>query len=99
MSGNSNTAVPTEYAVRTYVNSSIAQNELTPATRSYTYNLTTKQLTTAVEGNSTLSNITYNSKGQIASYTEAVVSGGVTFSKNIVLTYNSAGKVTGVAVT
>ena len=99
MSGNSNTAVPTEYAVRTYVNSSIAQNELTPATRTYTYNPTTKLLTTAVEGNSTLSNITYNSKGQLISYTEAVVSGGVTFSKNIALTYNSAGKVTGVAVT
>lgn len=99
MSGNSNTAVPTEYAVRTYVNASIAQNELTPATRTYTYNPTTKLLTTAVEGNSTLSNITYNSKGQLISYTEAVVSGGVTFSKNIALTYNSAGKVTGVAVT
>jgi hypothetical protein len=99
MSGNSNTAVPTEYAVRTFVNASIAQNELTPATRTYTYNPTTKLLTTAVEGNSTLSNITYNSKGQLISYTEAVVSGGVTFSKNIALTYNSAGKVTGVAVT
>jgi len=99
MSGNSNTAVPTEQAVRTYTDASIAKNELTPATRSYTYNPTTKLLTTAVEGNSTLSNITYNSKGQIASYTEALVSGGVTFSKNIVLTYNSAGRVTGVAVT
>jgi len=99
MSGNSNTAVPTEYAVRTFVNASIAQNELTPATRTYTYNPTTKRLTTAVEGSSTLSNITYNSSGQIASYTEAVVSGGVTFSKNIVLSYNSAGRVTGVSVT
>jgi hypothetical protein len=99
LSGNSNTAVPTEYAVRTYVNSSIAQNELTPATRTYTYNPTTKRLTTAVEGANTLSNITYNSKGQLVSYTEAVVSGGVTFSKNIVLTYNSAGRVTGVSVT
>ena len=99
MSGSSNTAVPTEYAVRTYVDASIAKNELTPVTRTYTYDPTTKLLTTAVEGNSTLSNIVYNSKGQIASYTEAIVSNGVTFSKNIVLTYNSSGKVTGVSVT
>ena len=99
LSGNSNTAVPTEYAVKTYTDSSIAKNELTPATRTYTYSPTTKLLTRAVEGESTLSNIVYNSKGQIVSYTEAIVSGGTTFSKNIVLTYNGAGRVIGVAVT
>lgn len=99
LASNSATTVPSQQAVRTYVDASIAKNDLTPATRTYTYDPTTKLLTTAVEGNSTLSNIVYNSKGQIASYTEAIVLNGVTFSKNIVLTYNSSGKVTGVSVT
>ena len=102
LSGNSNTAVPTEYAVKTYVDnvSAIvaAQSGLTPATRTYTYNASGR-LTSAVEGQSTMNNIVYNANNQIVSYTESIVVNGATTTKNIALTYNSAGNITNVVVT
>jgi hypothetical protein len=97
LSGNSNVAVPTEQAVRTYVNAGISQTELTPATRSYVYNASGR-VTSAVEGSNTVNGITYNSKNQITAYTEQVVIGGTTFTKNVTLSYDSAGKVSSVVV-
>lgn len=112
LSGNSNTAVPTEYAVKTYVTNQIATvtgslgnvisnvvapMELTEVSRTYTYD-TSGRVSSMVEDGLTINNIVYNSKNQITSYTETLVIAGSTFIKNVTLTYNSAGSITNVVV-
>jgi hypothetical protein len=89
MSGNSNTAVPTEYAVRTYVNS----YQYTEAyTGSNTVINANGLITSGTIGNIAYTNVTYalvNGVNRVVSYTENI--GGI--SKAITLTYNSNGSV------
>jgi hypothetical protein len=89
MSGNSNTAVPTEYAVRTYVNS----YQYTEAyTGSNTVTNANGLITSGTIGGIAYTNVTYalvNGVNRVVSYTENI--GGI--SKAITLTYNSNGSV------
>jgi hypothetical protein len=89
MSGNSNTAVPTEYAVRTYVNAQ--QYTKTFADSGTTINAN-GLVTAGTIGGIAYTNVTYalvNGVNRVVSYTETI--GGV--SKAITLTYNSNGSV------
>jgi hypothetical protein len=89
MSGNSNTAVPTEYAVRAFVN---AQKYTKSYTGSTTVTNANGLITAGTIGNIAYSNVTYalvNGVNRVVSYTETVDN----ISKSTTITYNSNGSV------
>ena len=104
LAGNSNTAVPTEQAVKTYVdtqtNTAIdAANNARLSAPFDSSNVTRNasgQLTAAVNETVTYSNIAYNSDNNITGYDELSINGT---AKSIAATYDSDGKVLTVTVT
>jgi len=93
MSGNSNTAVPTEYAVKTFVEGK--QYTKTFAGSGITTNAN-GLITAGTLGGITYSNVTYALVGgvnRVVSYTETINN----VSKSITLTYNSNGSVATIA--
>ena len=88
LAGNSNIAVPTEAAVKTYVDN----NALTKTFSSVNSTLNASgQLTGATNESVIYSNITYNASGLITSYNENVLNGAV---KLITITYDLNNAVT-----
>ena len=104
LAGNSNTAVPTEQAVKTYVdtqtNTAIdAANNARLSAPFDSSNVTRNasgQLTAAVNETVTYSNIAYKSDNNITGYDELSINGT---AKSIAATYDSDGKVLTVTVT
>jgi hypothetical protein len=83
MSGNSNTAVPTEYAVRTYV----SNLQYTDALSATDYTLDNRGRVVSVqEGIKLTNNIVYNSEGIITSFRETV--GGISRSFTVSVATN-----------
>ena len=104
LAGNSNTAVPTEQAVKTYVDTQTqtaiaAANNARLSAPFDSSNVTRNasgQLTAAVNETVTYSNIAYNSDNNITGYDELSQTGT---QKSIAATYDSDGKVLTVTVT
>jgi len=102
LSGNSNTAVPTEQAVKTYVDTELAISNYTESA-SNVYNAAGRP-TTFIEGDITYQNITYTSNqpqiiapfnNLVSSYQEVIA--GVT--KTVTVTYNVDGTINQIVVT
>jgi hypothetical protein len=89
LAGNSNIAVPTEAAVKTYVDSSKMSTVFSSANSTLN---ASGQLTAAINNGVTYTNITYNAGGYISSYKEAV---GLT-TKLISITYDTNNFITAV---
>jgi len=90
LAGNSNIAVPTEAAVKTYVDNKSLSS--TFSSLNSTFNAA-NQLTGAINQGITYSEIAYNSDGYISSYKETV--DGLTI-KLITVTYDSDNLITAV---
>ena len=103
LAGNSNTAVPTEQAVKTYVDTktdtaiAAANNALLskPFNSSNVTRNAADQLTAAVNESVTYSNIVYSGTN-ITAYRETSSNGTI---KDVAITYDTAGKVTVVTST
>jgi len=104
LSGNSNTAVPTEQAVKTYVDTqtaaaiAAADNALLAKawdSDNQVY-LANGQISTAVNEGITYTNVVYDSAGQITAYQETSPTGT---AQNITVSYNSGGFISTVSVT
>jgi len=104
LSGNSNTAVPTEQAVKTYVDSQtqVAIAAANNAKLSAPFDIadTTRnaagQLTATTNETVQYSNITYDANSNLTGYQELSTTG---VTKNVTATYDSNGKVETVTVT
>jgi hypothetical protein len=100
MSGNSNVAVPTEYAVRTYVSTGLNSSQLTqPLLANGITRDASGRITGSVNGFKTVSNVVYNTNNQITSYTESVNFGSGASTRNVTVTYTAAGLVNTVSST
>ncbi len=94
MSGNSNVAVPTEYAVRTYVSTGLNSSQLTqPLLANGITRDASGRVTASTNGFKTISNVVYNANNQITSYTESVNFGSGASVRNVTVTYTAAGLV------
>ena len=95
LAGFSNLAVPTEFAVKSYVDEMIADEAaLSQPVGSYTYNANNMP-TGVVSGFSgqtrTVSLIVYDGSNRITSYREVFVTSSGTFTNNVTVTYNAQG--------
>jgi YD repeat-containing protein len=100
MSGNSNVAVPTEYAVRTYVSTGLNSSQLTqPLLANGITRDASGRVTASTNGFKTISNVVYNANNQITSYTESVNFGSGASTRNVTVTYTAAGLVNTVSST
>lgn len=92
MSGNSNVAVPTEFAVRTFVSTGLNSSQLTqPMLANGITRDASGRITGSVNGFRTVSNVVYNANNQITSYTESVNFGAGASTRNVTVTYTAAG--------
>ena len=95
LAGNSNIAVPTEAAVKRYVDTIIADEAaMTDPIGTYTYDAFNR-LTGFVEGfagqTRTVTNMVYNASNQVTGYSETFITSTETFTNTVTITYTPQG--------
>jgi len=95
LGGNSNIAVPTEFAVKRYVDTIIADEAaMSQPIGSYNYN-SSDQITGFIEGfdgqTRTVGGITYDASDRVTGYTETFVTSTETYTNTVTITYTTQG--------